>query len=427
MKKTEREILEVLNREIHNASGFIGGELVARRKKSLEYYLGMPLGNEQEGRSQVVSNDVLDTVESLMPSLMRIFTAGDNVFSCEGVGPEDDEMARQCSDYLNYIFYKENKGFVALYTAFKDALIQKNGILKVYWDDANKTEREEYTRLTDDEFNDLVADPEVKVKNHSEYEEPITDELGKELDKLTLHDVVINRTKLYGQVKIEPVPPEEFLIERRVKDIDSANFVAHRTNKTRSELVEMGYDKDKVMSLPTGDSDYTREDKFVRHQNVDFSHGVQDGDKSSADILVHECYLRMDVNEDGKTELVKFLLAGDGNFEILDMEEVDTIPFVSMTPVIMPHRFHGRSVSELVEDIQLIKSTVMRQMLDNMYLTNNNRVAVQDGQVAMDDLLTNRPGGIVRTKQPPQNVMMPIQAQPITEQASGMLAYLDFC
>ena len=423
--KSKQEILSVLNREISNASGFIGGELVSRRKKSLEYYLGMPLGNEQEGRSQVVSNDVLDTVESLMPSLMRIFTAGDNVFSCEGVGPEDDEMARQCSDYLNYIFYKENKGFVALYTAFKAALIQKNGILKVYWNDANKTEREEYTRLTDDEFNDLVADPEVKVKNHSEYEEPITDELGKELDKLTLHDVVINRTSLYGQVKIDPVPPEEFLIERRVKDIDSANFVAHRTNKTRSELVEMGYDKDKVMSLPTGDSDYTREDKFVRHQNVDFSHGVQDGDKSSADILVHECYLRMDVNEDGKTELVKFLLAGDGNFEILDMEEVDTIPFVSMTPVIMPHRFHGRSIAELVEDIQLIKSTVMRQMLDNMYLTNNNRVAVQDGQVAMDDLLTNRPGGIVRTKQPPQNVMMPIQAQPITEQASGMLAYLD--
>ena len=135
--------------------------------------------------------------------------------------------------------------------------------------------------------------------------------------------------------------------------------------------------------------------------------------------------VRMDVNEDGKSELVKFLLAGEGTHEILDMEEVDSIPFVSMTPVIMPHRFHGRSVSELVEDIQLIKSTVMRQMLDNMYLTNNNRVAIQDGQVAMDDLLTNRPGGIVRTKQPPQNVMMPIQAQPITDQATTMLGYLD--
>ena len=178
--KSEKDILSVLSREIHNASGFIGGELVSRRKKSLQYYLGMPLGNEQEGRSQVISNDVLDTVESLMPSLMRIFTAGDNVFNCEGTGPEDDEMARQCSDYLNYVFYKENDGFLALYSAFKDALIQKNGILKVYWDDAQKTEREEYTRLTDDEFNDLVADPQVKVSNHSEYKEPITDDLGKD-------------------------------------------------------------------------------------------------------------------------------------------------------------------------------------------------------------------------------------------------------
>jgi len=423
--KSEKDILSVLSSEIHNASGFIGGELVSRRKKSLEYYLGMPLGNEQEGRSQVISNDVLDTVESLMPSLMRIFTAGDNVFNCEGTGPEDDEMARQCSDYLNYIFYKENNGFLALYSAFKDALIQKNGILKVYWDDSQKTEREEYTRLTDDEFNDLVADVQVKVKNHSEYEEPITDDQGKELDKVTLHDVVIHRTRLYGQVRIEPVPPEEFLISRRSKDINSASFVCHRTNKTKTELVEMGYDKDLVEGLPTGDTDFFTEDKFVRHQNVDFSHGSNEGDKSTNDVLIYECYVKMDVNEDGKAELLKITTAGSGTGKMIDMEEVDTIPFISMTPVIMPHRFHGRSVSELVEDIQLIKSTVMRQMLDNMYLTNNNRVAVQDGQVAMDDLLTNRPGGIVRTKQPPSNVMMPLPAQPSTEQASGMLSYLD--
>ena len=423
-KKSEQEILSILAKEIHNSSGYIGGEIVARRKKSLEYYLGNPLGNEQEGRSQVVSNDVMDTVESLMPSLMKIFTSGDNVFACEGVGPEDEEMARQASDYLNHIFLKENNGFTALYTAFKDALIQKNGILKVYWDDSSKTEREEYTRLTDDEFTDLVEDQEVSVTHHSEYKEPITDDRGKEIDKVTLHDVVIHRTKLYGRVRIDPVPPEEFLIERRCKDIDSANFVAHRVNKTKTELIEMGYHPDVVYSLPTGDGETYSEDKFVRHQNIDFGRGESTGDKSTDMVLIHECYIKMDANGDGVAELLKVCVAGDGK-KLLDVEEVDTIPFISMTPVIMPHRFHGRSIAELVEDIQLIKSTVMRQMLDNMYLTNNNRVAIQDGQVAMDDLLTNRPGGIVRTKQPPQNVMMPIQAQPITEQASGMLGYLD--
>ena len=423
-KKSEQEILSILAKEIHNSSGYIGGEIVARRKKSLEYYLGNPLGNEQEGRSQVVSNDVMDTVESLMPSLMKIFTSGDNVFACEGVGPEDEEMARQASDYLNHIFLKENNGFTSLYTAFKDALIQKNGILKVYWDDSDKTEREEYTRLTDDEFNDLVSDAEVKVTNHTEYEEPITDDRGKEIDKIPLHDVVIHRTKYYGRVRIDPVPPEEFLIERRCKDIDSANFVAHRVNKTKTELIEMGYDPDVVYSLPTGDGETYSEDKFVRHQNIDFGRGESTGDKSTDMVLIHECYIRMDANGDGVAELLKVCVAGDGK-KLLDVMEVDTIPFISMTPVIMPHRFHGRSIAELVEDIQLIKCTVMTQMLDNMYLTNNNRVAIQDGQVAMDDLLTNRPGGIVRTKQPPQNVMMPITAQPITEQASGMLAYLD--
>jgi len=423
-QKSEQEILSILAKEIHNSSGYIGGEIVARRKKSLEYYLGNPLGNEQEGRSQVVSNDVMDTVESLMPSLMKIFTSGDNVFACEGVGPEDEEMARQASDYLNHIFLKENNGFTALYTAFKDALIQKNGILKVYWDDSSKTEREEYTRLTDDEFTDLVEDSEVSVTHHSEYKEPITDDRGKEIDKVSLHDVVIHRTKLYGRVRIDPVPPEEFLIERRCKDIDSANFVAHRVNKTKTELIEMGYHPDIVYSLPTGDGETYSEDKFVRHQNIDFGRGESTGDKSTDMVLIHECYIRMDADGDGRAELLKVCVAGDGK-KLLDVTEVDTIPFISMTPVIMPHRFHGRSIAELVEDIQLIKSTVMRQMLDNMYLTNNNRVAIQDGQVAMDDLLTNRPGGIVRTKQPPQNVMMPIQAQPITEQASGMLGYLD--
>ena len=169
MKKTDNEIISILNREIRASSGYIGGEIVSRRRKSLEYYLGKPFGNEIEGRSQVISTDVSDTVESLMPSLMKIFTAGDNVFNCEPVGPEDEQVAKQASDYINHVFYKENRGFEVLYTAFKDALIQKNGILKVYWDDSQKTTREEYKKLTDDEFNLLVSDPEVKVSQHTEY------------------------------------------------------------------------------------------------------------------------------------------------------------------------------------------------------------------------------------------------------------------
>ena len=425
MKINEREIVSILDRELRASSGYIGGEIVSRRKKSLEFYLGKPFGNEQEGRSQVVSTDVSDTVESLMPSLMRIFTAGDRVFECAPVGSEDEEVAAQATDYLNYIFYKENNGFTALYAAFKDALIQKNGILKVYWDDSEKTTREEYKKLTEDEFNILVADDEIKVSQHTEYKEDLKDEDGITLDELVYHDCVVHKTISYGKVRIDPVPPEEFLIERRAKSIEDANFIAHKTTMTRTELIEMGYDADVVATLPVGDTNFYSEDKHVRFEDTDFSAPQDRGDKTTDNILIHECYARIDVDGDGKSELVKVCLAGDANYKVLGIDEIDTMPFISLTPIMMPHRFYGRSVSELVEDIQLVKSTVMRQMLDNMYLTNNNRIAVQDGQVAMDDLLTNRPGGIVRTKQPPNNVIMPLQAQPITDQASTMLNYLD--
>lgn len=424
-EKTEQEILSIINREIRASSGYIGGEIVSRRKRSLEYYLGKPFGNEQEGRSQVISTDVSDTVEALLPSLMRIFTASDNVFACEPVGPEDEEMAKQASDYLNYVFYKENDGFTALYTAFKDALIQKNGILKVFWDDSEKTTREEYKKLTDDEFNSLVIDDEINVSQHTEYEEELKDDNGEVIDTIKYHDCVLHKTQKYGKIKIEPVPPEEFLIERRAKSIDTANFIAHRTNMSRTQLIEMGYDPEVVMSLPVGDTNYYLEDRHIRFQDTDYSAPQDRGDASTDEVLIHECYARMDINGDGKAELIKACIAGDSTSKILGIEEIDSMPFVSVTPILMPHRFYGRSIAELVEDIQLIKSTVMRQMLDNMYLTNNNRIAIQDGQVAMDDLLTNRPGGIVRTKQPPQNVIMPLQAQPITDQASGMLNYLD--
>ena len=424
-EKTEQEILSIINREIRASSGYIGGEIVSRRKRSLEYYLGKPFGNEQEGRSQVISTDVSDTVEALMPSLMRIFTASDNVFTCEPVGPEDEEMAKQASDYLNYVFYKENDGFTALYTAFKDALIQKNGILKVFWDDSEKTTREEYKKLTDDEFNQLVIDDEISVSEHTEYEEELKDDNGEVIDTIKFHDCVIHKTQKFGKVKIEPVPPEEFLIERRAKSIDTANFIAHRTNMTKTQLIEMGYDPEVVMNLPIGDTNYYSEDRHIRFSDTDYSAPQDRGDESTDEVLIHECYARIDINGDGKAELVKACIAGDAAYKLLGIEEIDSMPFISITPILMPHRFYGRSISELVEDIQLIKSTIMRQMLDNMYLTNNNRVAIQDGQVAMDDLLTNRPGGIVRTKQPPQNVIMPLQAQPITEQASVMLNYLD--
>ena len=444
----EHAISGLLGEQIRNSYGFFESELTQSRRKANEYYFGEAFGNEVEGRSQVVSTDVADTIESILPPLLRIFTASDNIVRVEPVSQEDVRIAEQATDYLNHIFNKDNEGFTTLYTMFKDALLQKNGICKVYWDNSEKVERETYEKLSDDEFEMLIAEDGVEVKEHTEYEdetfleqkanaeEKLAEQqdslqasmMREELDKIPtpmMHDVVITRTQTFGRVKFEAIPPEEFLIERQAKSLKDANFVCHRVPTSRSALLEMGFDYDKVYSLPVENKERYNEERSTRFRNLDDDYDRSVGDASTEEVIVYESYIRMDTDGDGIAELRKITSAGDGGYTILDNVPVDSHPFCSLTPIIVPHRFYGRSVSELVEDIQLIKSTVMRQVLDNMYLTNNNRVAVMDGQVNLDDLLTNRPGGIVRTKSAPSQVMMPLQNQALTQQAFPLLQYLD--
>ena len=187
----------------------------------------------------------------------------------------------------------------------------------------------------------------------------------------------------------------------------------------------MGYNKEEVYNLPTSDSTIVNTEKLARFRNIETYPYDTSNDPSTQVIQIYENYIRYDYDGDGIAELRKVVSVGSTAYQILENVTCDQIPFVSITPIPMPHRFYGRSVAELVEDIQLMKSTVMRQLLDNMYLTNNNRVAIMDGMVNMDDLLTTRPGGVVRTKQPPNQVITPLQAQPISQQAFPLLEYLD--
>ena len=432
----------ILSNQIKNALGYLGGQLSQSRKKSVEYYLGDKLGTEIDGRSQVVSTDVADTVESVLPSLLRIFTASDKVVRCDPVTAEDVPLADQATAYINHVFYKDNNGFELLYNFFKDALIEKNGFLKVYYDESQKVEHETYKNLTQAE-KDALNDTKDEIEEVEE--EIIVDEKAKEafekqvealeaqgLDtsqiqepNFNLYNCKIKRITKQGKIKIESIPPEEFLIDRTAKSIDDAEFVSHKVLMTRSQIIEMGFDEEEVMKLPTSSVDIYNNEEIVRQRNIDEYPVDTPADKSTEKVLLYESYVRYDYDGDGIAELRKIISAGDDGYAVLENMPCDNIPFVTVTPIPMPHRFYGRSISALVEDIQLMKSTVMRQLLDNMYLTNNNRVAIMDGMVNMDDLLTTRPGGVVRTKQPPNQVMQPLQAQPISQQAFPLLSYLD--
>ena len=415
-KLTEDDLVARIREELTDSLGYGGDMLSIQREKAMDYYYGLPFGNEVEGRSQFVDSTVADTIEWIKPSLMRVFASGDEMVKFNPQTPEDYEMAEQATDYVNYVFGRLNNGWEILYSWFTDALLSKNGIVKVWWDESEEWNREEYIGLSDVELEALVVKEEVEVVEHTAYDDQAA----------PYHDVVITRRNKAGQVRIENVPPDEFLISRESKTIQDARFVCHRVRKTLSQLREMGYDVD-ADDLSQGSEDYPlfSEEMRARYEFDDsFTFGMDgalmSGDGTLREYWLYESFLRTDYDGDGIAELRKVCTVGS---TVLANEEIDRTPFVSLTPIKIPHKFFGLSVADLVEDLQLIKSTLLRNLMDNMYNQNFGRYAVLEGQANLDDLLTQRPGGVVRVKS--HNAIQPLSTPPLEPYSFQMLEYID--
>ncbi len=424
-KMTDDELASKLSNEIESASGNFNTELSEQREDAMKYYLGEKFGNEIEGRSEIVTTDVRDTIEYIMPSLMRIFTTHNNVAEFEPQGPEDVEMAQQATDYVNYVFNKQNNGFKVLYDAFKDALISKTGVIKHFWEEKTEVSKENYTNLTEIEYQSILANDDMEVIEHTEViiQKQQVDDFGNLISPAIVeHDVKVKKTKTDGQVRVLSVPPEEFLVSRRATSVEDASFVCHRVKKSVSDLILEGYPKSLVDELPsyTQNNAEFNEERIARFSYDDDSSPGDEGEGPSRKVWLEECYMHIDYDNDGIAELRKIT---KGGHIILDNEEIDSIPFSTICPLPIPHKFHGMSIADTVQDIQLIKSTIMRNLLDNMYLTNNARYAVLAGQVELDDLLSSKPGGIVRMRAPGAVTALPTpQIQPYAFQ---MVQYLD--
>ena len=424
----DNEIIALIEGEINSSSGFQDSEISAQREKAMEYFYGEPFGNEEDGRSQVVVTDVQDTIMWMMPSLMRVFTAGDRVVRFEPEGPEDEAVAEQATKYVNHVFHKQNNGFMILYNLFLDALINKVGIVKHYWEEKEKITSEDYENLSDNEFRLLEQDENLELDQHTEMTKmvPVTDPMTGQMVEMEerTHDAVFLRRSVDGKVTIENVPPEEFLINAGAKTVEDATFICHRSHKSRNDLIAMGFDPEIVEELASStsvDGISTSEEYTARHSydSTDTYTAENRGDSEEL-VEVFESYLNLDSEEGDVSVLYKVTHAGS---EVLECEPIDYKPFSTVCPIPIPHKFYGLSVAETVQDIQLIRSTLTRNLLDNMYLANNGRFQVVEGQVNIDDLLTNRPGGIVRTRSP--QALQPIQTPALQNYSLDMLEYWD--
>jgi hypothetical protein len=425
---SQDKLKAIIASEIDNSIGFLETETTQQRTDAIDAYLRHPYGNEVEGKSQIVTGEVAEAVDGSLPPLVRIFSSSDEVVRFDPRGPQDEAGAKQATEYVNWVFMRDNDGIIVLHDWFKDALLQKVGVVKAYWEDKEDVTKEKYRDLSDDELAMLLSDETMEVVEKEVVENemkdpagnPVLDQMGQPV-MYTSNSVTVQKKKKSGNVVVENIPPEEFLISKKAKrSPEDSPFVAHRRLMTRSDLIAMGFDKDTVEGLATSDSLTFSSEYLARHDNGENPNDAQSLDDSMQTIEVFECYVRADIDGDGIAELRQVFYASN---EILSDEETDYVPFHSICPIPTPHKFFGESMADRTMDIQLIKTTITRQILDNLYLTNNARVTAVDGQVNMDDLLTSTAGGVIRVKS--AGAVNQLAVQSMAGQAFPMLSYLD--
>ena len=416
-KMNDTTFSAIFKNEVQNAVNYYDTEFSQERVDVLSYYLGEKFGNEIDGQSQVVATEVRDTIEYIMPNLMKIFGNGDFARYMPRQ-PEDVASAQQATEYINFVMNTQNQGFKILHNWFKDALLFKLGVLKVFYEEKDDIDEQTFENLTEAELAVITNEDAIEIVEKEEKE------IGRnEINEAIIaYDVKVRRTVPNGKIKIVNIPPEEFLFPKRSTDLETADFVAQRTSVPISDLIEMGYDEEVVREYAGYNELDQNYEKQQRFEDIESHIEGDTGDPQLSEVLVTEAYMKVDYDGDGVAELRKIIAIGESCF-VLENEPTDKIPFAIISPVLMPHRMVGLSVAEMVMDIQLIKSTILRSLLTNLYLQNNSRVIAVEGQVNLDDLLQARPGGIVRARAPGM-----VQALPVPQvggQALQMMEYMD--
>lgn len=425
---SEEEITSALKAAIDDAEDYVDDELSQDRLLAMEYYRGDGFGNEEEGRSQVVMTEVRDVVLSMMPSLMRIFTASERPVEFAPRRADAIPQAEQATDYVEYVFNVDNPGFSLIYSAIKDALLLKAGILVWGTQEKSDVREEEYPQITAPDLAMLLdSDPTAEIVEMQPVEtpQPMMDELTGEM--IPVYAVKIRKTIKEKRQYIHSVPPEEFLIARNAQSLDTADYVGRRSLKTLSELVEMGFSREEIEENgnTAGSFDLNAEaDTRNPGEHRLLSSGSANSDDTLNRYLYVESYIRIDQDGDGIAELRKICSVGDSPYILYnDLAEDRMVPFAVFCPDPTPHMVVGSSIADQVMDLQRIKSNIMRSTLDSLAQSILPRTGVVEGQVNIDDVLNTENGGIIRMRQP--GMVQPLDQPFVGQQSLPLLAYLD--
>ncbi|RVG96702.1 phage portal protein [Sinorhizobium meliloti] len=363
-------------------------ELSVDRIKAMEYYDGTMKDTPADpNRSKVVSRDVRSSIKKVLPSLIRTILGNDKVVEYQPVNEGDEASAEQATDYVNFVVFPESDGYDAVQDAAHDALKLRNGVMRWWYDKKRKVQVSKHTGLDEQALVQLVADDDVQVLEQEQYEEQIDTPQGPQ--PIKLYNVKIRRVSEYGCTRLAAVPLEEFLIHPDAISIEDSPITGLKKRLRRSDLVEMGYDRDKVDSFAAAGSDKEEDTEHSARRREAFDENDSIA-KALQEVDYYELYVKIDADDDGIAELRRMVFAGGlAEVNLLDDEEWDEVPFADLIVERRPHQREGNSVTDDMAEIQRIKTVLLRQTLNNLYWQNNLQPIVQEGAIMNPESVLN--------------------------------------
>ena len=424
---SEADLQAVVASYISDAIQYIDDDISPVRAESTKYYRGDPFGNEVDGRSQVVSRDVRDSVQAVLPSMMRVFFGSEKVVEFVPRNANDMAMSEQATDYLNYIVRQDNDAIGIFYSVFKDALMNKGGFVKWWWDDSIEVHTHTFEGLDEGALGLILQEEGVEAVSVEGRPMPgippeqaqMMEEQGQPVPQV--YDVEIKRQRKRNKVRIETMPPEEFFVDAAATSLDDAMVVGHRTMATVSDLVALGYDREMLDDHLSDDFAFVDSDEYTAR----YSHTEMPGPVSAYErrrVLYTEAWCYIDYDGDGIAELRRVCTVGN-SYEVVNNEPADSIPFAMFACDPEPHVFFGSDIADLTKDIQRVKSAVLRGMLDSLSFALYPRTGVVEGMVNIDDVLNPEVGSIIRMRQP--GMVQQLDVPFLGKDAFPMIQYLD--
>ena len=402
------DLLELLNRKEQSAGAYVNGQLRSERETAMREYRREPYGTEEENWSTIVASDVSDTVEWILPALLKTFSSTDKAVSFEPTKAEDVAGADQATDACNYVFFKQNNGFMVLYTAFKDALTIKNSATMWRKETIETVSSVPFKGASEEMLAMLLQDEDAEIQeaNPAPVINPQTGQ--PEMDLMTGQPVMgytgrIKKTEKKTVIRVESFSPEDLLVEREWTTplLADCPYVARMMRVTMTDLVAMGLECDASDLRASASTEYSADGSSrLFSKVVDYINDDDTNDDAMAEGWLRIEYVLADKDGDGIAERLCVYRLKD---KILKCEVTSHVPIATFSPIINTHRWDGMSMAEAVSDLQKLHTELLRQTLNNLYLTNNPRTKVLTDAnwsplANIDDLLDSRPGGVIRQR-----------------------------